>query len=205
MAQYMYLYVLCDTFPSGVLALAHVASSATITVCETKGPGTLTCPAGQLIDITAVVYGRTNALPSSTCNPYNTAITSYTCDGSVRAKTYVDQQCQGKGTCTATNTYLILGDPCSGVPKFLKIDYSCNLPNATTPSSTAVVSQQTTPTSTIRQTKRLIVSTTAPASLNYTTTTLAPSNSKTIHVTQCIVSRHDETLPDIEMYRSCKQ
>ena len=101
-------------------------------MCELTGPGTLLCPPGKTIKITLAVYGRTHALPSSACNPYGTTITNFNCQGGPKPLTYVKNQCDGKATCSVSNDYRILGDPCGGVPKFLKVDYICISPTPVT-------------------------------------------------------------------------
>lgn len=50
---------------------ARGQQTQTKTVCETTGPEDLTCTIGTELYIVAVLYGRTGALPVTTCNPYN--------------------------------------------------------------------------------------------------------------------------------------
>lgn len=151
-----------------------------ITVCETTGPGTITCPLGKSIDLVTIVYGRTHILPTSTCNPYKTPITNFNCVGGSQSSNQINKLCQGKSTCTVTNSYMQLGDPCAGVPKFLKIDYQCIVPTLppTTTTGTTTPTVKTTATTT-RSVKTTIASTTTKAGVvTYKTTTLAPSQRK---------------------------
>lgn len=156
------------------------AQPQTITVCETQGPGTITCPLGKEINILNIIYGRTRALPVGTCNPYQSPITNFSCVGGTQADNYVNGQCSGKSKCTLTNSYLLLGDPCAGVPKFLKVDYQCITPTLPPTTTTSITTPQPS-TSTVQTTtvQTATVQTTAPTNVKtYKTTTLAPSQCK---------------------------
>lgn len=176
----MYLaYSIFSALVSVVIKDSKAQQTQTITVCETQGPGTITCPLGKEINILNIIYGRTRALPVGTCNPYHSPITNFSCVGGTQADNYVNGQCSGKSKCTLTNSYLLLGDPCSGVPKFLKVDYQCvtpTLPPPTTPITTPQPSTTTVQTTTVQTST---VQTKAPTNVKtYKTTTLAPSQCK---------------------------
>ena len=191
----------------------------TLTACEYgTGQGQISCPLGQEVYIVDVVYGRTHALPDSACNVYKVAISNYNCAGAPLAKTYVQNTCSAQSKCTiASSAYGTFGDPCPGVPKFLKIDYQCIVP--TTPSATTTVAMTTSSsnvtttasaTTTVGKTTTLPVvvtttgtaATTAPAGLTTTlsnpktfrTTTLAPNVCEYIYYEYHYYCQHNSGL-----------
>ena len=147
----------------------------TITVCE-NAPGSITCPIGKEINLVTIIYGRTSVLPDKTCNPYGKQITNYNCIGGSQADNYVKKQCAAKSKCTLSNSYLILGDPCPGTPKFLKVDYQCIVPTLAPPktspaTTTLAVTSSTKQTTTVK-------TTTQSNAVTYKTTTLSPRQCK---------------------------
>ncbi|KAH3868485.1 hypothetical protein DPMN_031635 [Dreissena polymorpha] len=155
------------------------------TACETSGPEDLTCTIGTELYIVAVLYGRTNALPVSTCNPYNKQGMNLNCQQqTTQALDHVKQLCNGKSKCTVTNDYNVLGDPCPGDPKFLKVDYQCIIPTTPPPTTpTAVVNSTvggsvvtTAASGPIVTSTTPVTTTTAATASTFKTTTLAPNN-----------------------------
>lgn len=151
-----------------------------ITICELTGPGRLSCSIGKEIQITSVLYGRTNALSVDTCNTYKIPITNFSCVGGNQSTNFVINQCSGKSSCTLTNSYTILGDPCPNVPKFLKVDYDCITPTmAPTPNAATIAS--VTPTMPIATTTSMRATTTAiltSSMSTFKTTTLSPAQNQ---------------------------
>jgi hypothetical protein len=161
---------------SGKQSLAQTLQ--TITVCETLGPGTITCPLGKEINIVTILYGRTRALPDRTCNPYNKNIANYNCIGGTQADNYVNKQCAAKSKCILTNSYLLLGDPCPGEPKFLKVDYRCIVPTIAPPNSPQTTTKTTPVVTSPKQQTTSLKTTTPSNAVTYKTTTLSPRQSK---------------------------
>ena len=90
------------------------------------------CAAGSdLIDILYVHYGRYDL---TTCTPS----LNNNCAASNVWKIVVDK-CQSKKTCTIESSVSEFGDPCSGVDKYLHVDYQCTGINLITITFTAML------------------------------------------------------------------
>ena len=86
---------------------------------------TLECPTGSdSIDILYVHYGRYDL---TTCSPS----LKKNCAATNAWKIVVDK-CQSKKTCTVESSDSVFGDPCSGVDKYLHVDYQCTGINSIT-------------------------------------------------------------------------
>ena len=93
---------------------------------------TLECPAGtDSIDILYVQYGRYDL---ETCGPS----TVKSCAATNVWKIVVDK-CQSKKKCTIESSDSIFADPCSGVSKYLHVDYQCTGINSITITFTAML------------------------------------------------------------------
>ncbi|KAH3700358.1 hypothetical protein DPMN_075334 [Dreissena polymorpha] len=94
---------------------------------------TFSCPTGQVLYITNVLWGRLPPAPSTLCNPFNTSVVGANCKGGPTALQYVQKLCEGQPTCLVQNDWQQLGpDPCTGVPKYLQVSYMCAVPTTTT-------------------------------------------------------------------------
>ena len=93
---------------------------------------TLECPAGtDSIDILYLQHGRYDL---ETCGPS----TVKNCAATNVWKIVVDK-CQSKKKCTIESSDSIFGDPCSGVSKYLHVDYQCTGINSITITFTAML------------------------------------------------------------------
>ena len=93
---------------------------------------TLECPAGtDSIDILYLQYGRYDL---ETCGPS----TVKNCAATNIWKIVVDK-CQSKKKCTIESSVSVFWDPCSGVSKYLHVDYQCTGINSITITFTAML------------------------------------------------------------------
>ena len=92
----------------------------------------LECPAGtDSIDILYVQYGRYDL---ETCGPS----TVKNCAATNVWKIVVDK-CQSEKKCTIESSDSVFGNPCSGVSKYLHVDYQCTGINSITITFTAML------------------------------------------------------------------
>ncbi|KAH3796119.1 hypothetical protein DPMN_149686 [Dreissena polymorpha] len=90
-----------------------------IILCEWQS-AYLACPAGEVLDVTSGVFGRTRG--NSICpshNVENQTCTSPTSTGIVKGL------CDGKPTCQLSASIYIYGDPCPATFKYLEVDHDC--------------------------------------------------------------------------------
>ncbi|XP_078681743.1 myeloperoxidase-like [Branchiostoma floridae x Branchiostoma belcheri] len=87
-------------------------------VCEDETL-TISCPAGEHINILFALYGRTfrgictsGPILTTDCRSRNS-----------RAR--VRTRCQGKSSCSVTASSSVFGDPCAGTSKYLVVRYTC--------------------------------------------------------------------------------
>jgi hypothetical protein len=94
---------------------------------------TFSCPTGQVLYITHVLWGRLPPAPSTLCNPFNTSVVGANCKSGSAALQHVQGLCEGKPTCLVMNDWQQLGaDPCVGIPKYLQVTYMYAVPMTTT-------------------------------------------------------------------------
>ncbi|XP_052252954.1 adhesion G protein-coupled receptor E4-like isoform X2 [Dreissena polymorpha] len=161
-----------------------VAATAQETICEMKDH-TFSCPTGQVLYITNVLWGRLPPAPSTLCNPFNTSVVGANCKGGPTALQYVQKLCEGQPTCLVQNDWQQLGpDPCTGVPKYLQVSYMCAVPttttlttqpmnSTTTTATTPTTTASTTPTTTVMMTTK-VQTTTTPTTPQPTTPAPTP-------------------------------
>lgn len=200
----MFVVILC-------LDVTSAQQNQTLTACEYgSGPGTISCSLGKEINILGVLYGRTHDLPNSACNVYNVQINNFNCIGGNQPNTFVQNTCARQNKCTIDpNDIKQFPDPCSGVPKFLKVDYQCISPtpapttttgaSVMTSSGTALTSTQSQTTTlaqtTVGQTTTTAGQTTSTSRNNprtFRTTTLAPNVCKSVSVTLTFTTQIEE-------------
>jgi hypothetical protein len=129
---------------------------AQITICESKDH-TFICPAGKVVWITHVLWGRLPPSPPTLCNPFGTVVTGANCKGGPAASKYVEGLCNGKPSCKVANDWTKLGpDPCTGIPKYLQVSYTCDIPT-TTLSKTTPTQTTSTPTTVFIFTIKMLV------------------------------------------------
>ena len=103
----------------------HIADESYICEGDTY---TISCGAGESLDILYATYGRSS---SSLC-PYHdpAAMTNTNCSSTVDIFSIVDGICNSSlnaSSCTLTPTNnLFEGDPCGGTYKYLTIGFRCN-------------------------------------------------------------------------------
>ena len=95
-------------------------------ICENK-KGSISCPAGKMLDIQCASYGRTS---TSTCHihPREETMVLTDCastkDIFSKIKEVCDSQDPSKCWITPTN-HLFRDDPCVGTYKYLTVEYEC--------------------------------------------------------------------------------
>ena len=94
----------------------------TVTICigDTK---TFECPTSQYLHFHMVFYGRSN--PGTCAGNRKVNDTGYDERCYEKRKTYLQGLCEGKGSCTFTLGETFNGDPCVGVKKYLRVEYTC--------------------------------------------------------------------------------
>ncbi|XP_078597664.1 uncharacterized protein LOC144873843, partial [Branchiostoma floridae x Branchiostoma japonicum] len=87
-------------------------------VCENQRLS-ISCPAGQQINIVSALYGRTSRAfcPSRSIRTTNCR--------SPNSLARVRTSCQGKSTCSVAASNSVFGDPCVGTFKYLEVRSTC--------------------------------------------------------------------------------
>eukprot|EP00058_Branchiostoma_floridae_P006908 XP_002592396.1 hypothetical protein BRAFLDRAFT_67261 [Branchiostoma floridae] len=108
----LFLVLLADT------ARGQAGPSGPRRVCENQRLS-ISCPAGQQINIVSALYGRTTGAfcPSGPIRTTN-------CRSST-SLTRVRTSCQGKPTCSVSASNSVFGDPCVGTHKYLEVSSTC--------------------------------------------------------------------------------
>ncbi|XP_035671504.1 uncharacterized protein LOC118412625 isoform X7 [Branchiostoma floridae] len=92
--------------------------SGTRRVCENQRLS-ISCPAGQQINIVSALYGRTTRAVCPSGPIRTTNCRSSTSLARVRTS------CQGKSTCSVSASNSVFGDPCVGTHKYLEVSSTC--------------------------------------------------------------------------------
>jgi len=101
-----------------------IPESKSAALCD-SAETTLTCEAGWVIDIADIFWGRRSHAK------YCGAEEGMECDSSDSAAKYIRQQCDGKRRCPVRADQTVLDNthsPCSGILKYLMINYVCKPP-----------------------------------------------------------------------------
>eukprot|EP00057_Strongylocentrotus_purpuratus_P032612 XP_788214.1 PREDICTED: L-rhamnose-binding lectin CSL3 [Strongylocentrotus purpuratus] len=103
------------------LVAASISSSSAIVrrSCE-GGALSLSCPSGTAIRINHANYGRTAG--HGICPHRSIRTTSCFASSSF---SIVNNNCDGRTSCSVSATNGVFGDPCPGTYKYLQVDYSC--------------------------------------------------------------------------------
>ncbi|CAH1266418.1 CPAMD8 [Branchiostoma lanceolatum] len=103
-----------------VLAAIHGSSAQVelLRVCEYQTMS-ISCPAGQQIDIVSALYGRTSAQFCNFAAGYSTDCRSTSSLAAVRTR------CQGQPSCSVPVSNSVFGDPCDGTFKYLEVEFTC--------------------------------------------------------------------------------
>ena len=79
----------------------------------------LSCPMSTVLNIRSAIYGRTD---KSRCN--QVSVTNCKLD----VTSLISTKCGGKNHCSLKATNSLMGsDPCRTVPKYLEVDYTCEI------------------------------------------------------------------------------
>lgn len=116
------------------------------TACGSTAAAAVNCPAGYRVTVSSVFYGRdlvgNKGLPGKTCPGTKDNIT--TCALAPRDQAALTQRvarlCDAQRSCSPTAALAsVYSNPCAGVTKFLRVDYSCFNVNRNPPPSPAPV------------------------------------------------------------------
>jgi len=88
-------------------------------ICENEGPAIVSCGSYKIL-ITAANYGRQN--PGSQICPRKGADKNINCIG---GRKKVEDECNGKNSCTLPPTNKFFGDPCRGTYKYVFVRWVC--------------------------------------------------------------------------------
>ena len=82
----------------------------------------ISCPGNQKIRILTVFYGRAD---KRHCITRQSSMANTNCRSST-AEYFIRAKCDGKNRCTQhVNGGTLQGDPCVGIHKYLKVEYTC--------------------------------------------------------------------------------
>ncbi|XP_076813865.1 L-rhamnose-binding lectin CSL3-like [Clavelina lepadiformis] len=87
--------------------------------CEHEADVTVSCPRGTVIRVFQAFYGRDDL---TTCYRYHETNTNCKAKGSYQK---IRHACDYKNSCVLWAKNSKFGDPCRGVRKFIKMNYSC--------------------------------------------------------------------------------